>query len=131
LTEAGELVVLGEAGGELSEGGEDELADVGVGVGGDEDALQKVDNVLLAHGLARRRRPILLISCRRRRSTLKENVAVLSDGPDTGEGERFLRDVGFERGVELVDGVGLEVGGVGDEADEGGEDFLADVVASL
>jgi hypothetical protein len=113
-----ELGRVGESGRELGRGGEDESTDVVVRVGRDEDVLQEVNDVLLDDGVARGRRALLILSAARDRPSLEQDVAKLSDGPDSSERERLLRDVGSEGSVELEDGVRLELGGVGDEADE-------------
>ncbi len=62
-------------------------------------------------------------------AALHKNLTVLAKDPRGGEGQRFLRDVGLERKVQFRGGIGLQLGGMRDEADERGEDLLADEVS--
>lgn len=51
-------------------------------------------------------------------ATLEENLAVLTNDPDCGKCEGFLREVGLESSVQLGCGIGLQLGGMCDETDE-------------
>lgn len=118
LGESRNLIRLREASREFRDRREDELADCRVRVGRDEDLLEQVDDVLLTDSFACRTRPFVLFPVICNSSSLQENVSVFSDRPYSGERERFLRDIGFERSVQFVDSVGLEIRGVGDESNE-------------
>ena len=62
---------------------------------------------------------------------LKKHVSKLSDEPDGTQRERFLRNVGEQGDVELLDSVRLQLGSVAHEADERRQDLLSHKVARL
>jgi hypothetical protein len=62
---------------------------------------------------------------------LQQHVSELSDQPDAAQSERVLRDVCEKGDVKLLNGVGLKLGCVADESDEGGRDLFSNKVSSL